>query len=72
MKPAPHSRALAYDAQLIDAAGRLRLLIAGGESTMDSGLNRLAPDHPRFVSGLALVALSLHLRNPRVGAFGLM
>lgn len=54
LKPASHPHALRYDAQLIDGNGRVRLLVAGGESTMDSALNRLAPDHPRFVSGVRL------------------
>jgi hypothetical protein len=53
LKPAPHPHALVYDAQLIDAAGRLRLHIVDGESTMDAALNRLAPDHPQFITGLS-------------------
>lgn len=54
LKPAPHPRALCYDMQLIDDSGRLRLLIVDGESTMDAALNRLAPDHPQFITGLRL------------------
>jgi hypothetical protein len=54
LKPAPHPRALTYDMQLIDETGRLRLLIGDGESTMDTALNRLAPDHPQFITGLRL------------------
>lgn len=47
---------LRYDAQFIDAQGRLRLLVEDGESTMTAGLNRLAPDHPQFQRGLSPAA----------------
>lgn len=54
IKPGAHPRALNYDVQLTDGSGQLRLLIADGESTMDAALNRLAPDHPQFITGLRL------------------
>lgn len=52
VKSASHS-SLLYDAQFLDAQGRLRLLIEDGESTMTAALNRLAPDHPQFQRGLS-------------------
>jgi len=55
LKSASHS-SLLYDAQFIDAQGRLRLLIEDGESTMTAALNRLAPDHPQFQRGLSRAA----------------
>jgi NAD(P)-dependent dehydrogenase (short-subunit alcohol dehydrogenase family) len=52
LKPAPHEHGLLYDAQFIDAAGRVRLEVVDGESTMSPALNRLAPNHRDFVAGL--------------------
>ncbi|MDR3417970.1 MAG: SDR family NAD(P)-dependent oxidoreductase, partial [Nevskia sp.] len=52
LKPGSHDNALVYDAQFIDASGNVRLLIMDGESTTSAALNRLAPNHRDFVSGL--------------------
>ena len=43
LKPAPNELTLLYDAQLVDASGNVRLLIADGESVMSPALNRLSP-----------------------------
>jgi hypothetical protein len=50
-KPAPHEHAFVYDAQIVDQAGRVRLLIADGESTMSAALKRLAPKYARMPAG---------------------
>jgi len=41
VKPAPHDNALVYDVQIIDSAGRVRMLISDAEGTMSLALNRL-------------------------------
>ncbi|WP_020649517.1 type I polyketide synthase [Solimonas variicoloris] len=52
LKPAPHEHAIAYDVDIIDAQGRVRIAIVDGTSTMSAGLNKLAPNHRDFISGL--------------------
>jgi hypothetical protein len=39
---------LAYEAELVDAAGHVRISIHDGESAMSTSLNRLAPSSPDF------------------------
>ncbi|WP_051362051.1 type I polyketide synthase [Solimonas soli] len=53
LKPAPHEHAIAYDLDIIDAQGRVRIAIVDGLSTMSAGLNKLAPSHRDFVPGLS-------------------
>ncbi|GEM_PF-12501 len=50
-KPAPHEHAIFYDAQIIDQAGRVRLAITDGESTMSATLKRLAPKFSHIATG---------------------
>ncbi|NKF21413.1 SDR family NAD(P)-dependent oxidoreductase [Solimonas sp. C16B3] len=52
LKPAPHEHAIAYDVDIIDAQGRLRIAIVDGMSTMSANLNKLAPTHRDFIAGL--------------------
>jgi acyl transferase domain-containing protein/NAD(P)-dependent dehydrogenase (short-subunit alcohol dehydrogenase family)/acyl carrier protein len=50
-KTAPHEHAIIYDAQIIDQAGRVRLAIFDGESTMSASLKRLAPKFSQIATG---------------------
>ncbi|MGH8444318.1 MAG: polyketide synthase dehydratase domain-containing protein, partial [Solimonas sp.] len=52
LKPAPHEHAIAYDVDVIDTQGRVRIAIEDGTSTMSPALNRLAPNHQDFIAGL--------------------
>ncbi|HKY90660.1 MAG TPA: SDR family NAD(P)-dependent oxidoreductase, partial [Nevskiaceae bacterium] len=43
---------LAVEAEILDAAGQVRVIVQEGESAMSTSLNRLAPSSPDFVAGM--------------------